>query len=255
MKKEKQERRRRFRLWLIAAVCVASAALWGVTRHGYFIRHLNPAEWPLLARGVYRSDPQRGIVRQGPANVPAVALTFDDGPGGTTEDLLRILKDHNAKATFFLVGMNVKQRPELARRIVAEGHQVASHSRSHPDMTTLRDDQIPKELAAASYILARDAGVRVRAFRPPGGQYDERVLRAAKEQGLLTVLWSNNTGDYTVKDPAWITRRTLSNVQNGDIILLHENQQHTVQALPAILEGLESKGYRAVTVDELLAPR
>ncbi|NMC81350.1 MAG: hypothetical protein GYA63_00650 [Armatimonadetes bacterium] len=95
----------------------------------------------------------------------------------------------------------------------------------------------------------------MRAFRPPGGQYDERVLRAAKEQGLLTVLWSNNTGDYTVKDPAWITRRTLSNVQNGDIILLHENQPHTVQALPAILEGLEKKGYKAVTVDELLAPR
>jgi len=101
-------------------------------------------------------------------------------------------------------------------------------------------------------VIARAADVRVRLFRPPGGQYDDRVLAEAMRQGMTTVLWSNNTGDWQAREPDWLVNRVLSDVQDGDIVLMHETRPETLQALPAIVQGLQARGYRLVTVPQLM---
>lgn len=239
-----------------AAVCaalLAVAVMAGQYRAGRYVHHLKPSEWWLLLRGTYRYDPERWLLRQGAPGHGMVALTFDDGPQPQAPAILDVLAAHNAHATFFLVGTNVKKRPAAARRMAAEGHALASHSRSHARLTDLRPEQIRNEIRNNNIVIRRATGVEARLFRPPGGQYDDRVLAEAARQGMTTVLWSNNTGDWRRRDPEWLVRRVLSDVQDGDIVLLHETLPETLEALPAILEGLRARGLRAVTVPELMA--
>lgn len=232
---------------------VGGGAAWRMYAEGYYFRNLKPTDWVLHWRGVYRYDPAHHTVRQGSAKVPMVALTFDDGPHPTTPALLDALKAGGAHGTFFLVGSNVVKAPDLARRIAAEGNEVANHTRTHLRLPPLRDDQIRHELNDDTIVIARATGKRVRLFRPPGGQFDGRVTAEAAREGMTTVLWSNNTGDWRAKPPRWVVNRVLSNVQPGDIVLLHEDHAETVAAIPAILAGLRERGLRAVTVSELLA--
>jgi peptidoglycan/xylan/chitin deacetylase (PgdA/CDA1 family) len=240
-------------LALVALVAVVGAmTFWRMRAEGHFFRYIKPNEWVMRWRGVYRYDAAHHILRQGAPNVPMVALTFDDGPHDTSPELMDILKAHGAHATFFLVGSNVVKRPEIAKRMAAEGHDLANHTRTHLNLTRLRPDQIRNEIDNDTIVIARATGVRVRLFRPPGGQYDDRVTAEAAREGLMTVLWSNNTGDWQAKDPKWIVNRVLSEVQPGDVILLHEDQRETLDAMPAILNGHARRGLRAVTVTELL---
>lgn len=236
----------------VLAAVVGGLTFWRERAEGRYFRYLKPNEWVMRWRGVYRYDAEHHIVRQGGPNVPMVALTFDDGPHDTSPELLDILKQYNVKATFFLVGSNVVKRPELAKRMAAEGHDLANHTRTHINLTRLRPDQIRNEINNDNIVIARATGVRARLFRPPGGQYDNRVTAEAAREGLMTILWSNNTGDWQAKDPRWIANRVLSDVQPGDIILLHEDQRQTLGAMPDILRGLARHGLKAVTVTELL---
>lgn len=236
----------------VLVAVVAGLTFWRERSEGHYFRYIKPNEWVMRWRGVYRFDAKRHIVRQGAANVPMVALTFDDGPHDTSPELMDILKRYDAKATFFLVGSNVVKRPALARRMAAEGHDLANHTRTHLDLTGLRPDQIRNEINNDNIVIAKATGVRARLFRPPGGQYDDRVTDEAAHEGLMTILWSNNTGDWQAKDPKWIVNRVLSDVQPGDIILLHEDRRETLEAMPQILDGLRQRGLRAVTVTELM---
>lgn len=239
--------------WTGLAVLLIGAFSGNLYRQGYHFRGLKPNEWGLRARGEYRHDPERFVVRQGAPDQPMVALTFDDGPSEHTPALLDALKAREAHATFFLVGANVVRRPELAQRMAAEGHDVANHTRTHLRLPPLREDQIANEIANGATVIRRATGERVRLFRPPGGQYDARVLAEAARQGEMTVLWSTNTGDWRARSPRWIANRVLSNVENGDIVLMHEARPETAAALPAILRALQERGFRLVTVSELMA--
>jgi hypothetical protein len=193
----KRPRRRILRglLWLVAlAAAVCALAVVHMYRQGHFFRYANPSQWMLRWQGRYGFDARKGILRQAATKSRIVALTFDDGPHTSSPLLLDVLKGQGAHATFFLVGANVVKYPEIAKRMLAEGNDVGNHTRTHLRLPALRDDQVRAEIENDTIVIGRATGHRVRLFRPPGGQYDDRVTAEAQRQGMLTVLWSNNTG-------------------------------------------------------------
>lgn len=188
-----------------------------------------------------------------PTADPLVALTFDDGPHpGITERLLDILKAENVKATFFVVGRMAAKHPDLVRRIAREGHTVANHTFYHNNLTTLPPENMDLEWRLCNDTIEGITGRRPRFARPPGGQYDREVLRAAQRSGLKTALWTVNTADYTGKTTQQIIGRIGRNLRCGAVILLHDGPPETVEALPEIIDFIRRKGYRLVSLDEAL---
>ncbi len=185
------------------------------------------------------------------ARVKCIALTFDDGPGKYGPQVLDALAAHGARATFFLIGRNIKPetRPYLAR-IVAEGHEVGNHTWDHADLTKLPAAKVKAEMARTSAAIRAFTGVAPRLLRPPYGYTDQRVTGEAKRQGMAQVLWSIDTDDWRDHDSKVVTKRTVA-APPGSIVLLHETQKTTVDAVPRILDALDRKGYTYVTVSEL----
>ncbi|MGQ4647892.1 polysaccharide deacetylase family protein [Lyngbya aestuarii] len=183
-----------------------------------------------------------------------VALTFDDGPWpNTTSQVLDILKKNDIKATFFLVGKHLKRYPEAARRIAAEGHIIGNHTWSH--MTHDLDElTAAREIENAGKLIYEVTGVKTSLFRPPGGHLGGGIVPYAKKQKYATMMWSADSKDYLVSAPILIDN-VLSRVESGGIVLLHDgggNRRATVEALPQIISALQQRGYKFVTVPELL---
>lgn len=202
-----------------------------------------------------------------PATEKIVALTFDDGPNEPyTGQILDLLQERDAKATFFVVGVNSTRHPETLLRIVDEGHAIGNHTWSHPLLSTLTSTWIVAEIQHGADVIEALSRVRPRLFRPPGGDRGEPALlrRICRQLECLTVMWSvnaNDDDDYGIPEVDPIVERVLRQVEPGAIVLLHDGdglktqpyKGSTVQALPRILDGLISQGYRLVTVPELLA--
>jgi peptidoglycan-N-acetylglucosamine deacetylase len=188
-----------------------------------------------------------------------VAITFDDGPNPTyTPEILDLLKKYQAKATFFVIGAHVKAHSDIVKREAAEGHELANHTYYHPlQVKRLSTEQIKKELTLNQEAVHSAIGKNPTLFRPPGGYYDERIVNAAVEKGYTVVIWSwdLNTQDYRKQNIDKMVNKVVSNIHNGGIILLHDhggNRNHTIKALERILPALKQKGYRFVTVSELI---
>jgi len=201
------------------------------------------------------------VVWEVPGPDKVIAITFDDGPDPEdTPKILDLLGQYGARATFFVVGQKVLQYPELARRQVAEGHELANHTFTHRFLTEgCTTEQIRQEIERTQQTIYAITGRTSRLFRPPGGMFDERVLAAAKGAHLQTVLWSwhQDTRDWARPGVNRIANKVLDNVRGGDIVLLHDyisGPTQTVAALELILPKLKEQGYRFVTVSELLAP-
>ena len=195
------------------------------------------------------------LVRGNPEN-REIALTFDDGPHpGKTERLLRILRNEGVVATFFVVGKKVDEHPELVRREVFEGHEVANHTYNHIRLNSLAPALIAAELHAGSEAIRRAVGSPTRIFRPPGGEYDAEVIEVVKRTGYVMVLWTDDPGDYSDPGVEWIRTRTVNEASNGGIILLHDGVDQTLEALPQILRRLKQQGFRFVTVSEMARER
>jgi len=181
------------------------------------------------------------------------ALTFDDGPKEKyTEELLAVLREKGVKATFFLLGIDVMLRSEDVKKIAADGHVIANHSMTHPNLKKMSFEDICAELNDCSYLLETITGKRPKFMRPPGGQYNTSVLKACEAEKLIPVFWTNNPGDYSEK---WKTADALSQEVikrrgNGDIILLHMGLPLTVEALPVIIDSYHKAGFTFVTMDE-----
>ncbi|WP_052423016.1 polysaccharide deacetylase family protein [Nonomuraea candida] len=186
------------------------------------------------------------------ARVKCLALTFDDGPGAHTPALLKTLAKARAKATFFLVGKRVEERPEIARQIVARGHAIGNHTYSHAELTARLDGDILDELKVTQEVIEKATGRRPDMFRPPYGRTDERVLRAAGEAGLSEILWTHTTLDWSLKDTAKIKATVLKQARRDGVILMHDVVPQTVRAMPGILKELRKRGYHLVTVPVLL---
>lgn len=189
--------------------------------------------------------------RQGPGDRKVVALTFDDGPGASTGEILDVLKDKRVEGTFFLLGQAAEMNPEMAREIVLSGSEVANHSMAHDALPTSAD------LAATNDTIEEATGLRPCSFRPPYGTVDEPLVQRAAGEDMNTVLWDVDTEDWT----DWTTvesviEGTKVNARAGSIILLHDGgdarREKTIAALPGMIDQLRSDGYAFVTVSELL---
>lgn len=195
-----------------------------------------------------------GPVRCGAGTQPLVALTFDDGPGVLTQQTLDLLRERGMTATFFLVGKllgesRFERLPMLDARLGALG----DHTWDHVSMLGRSQTELAEQIAHTRRAIARQAGVRVALFRPPLGQHDARVDAYVRSLGMLTVLWSVESGDSQGASADRIFRTVRDSLSPGDIVLLHENRGTTQRALPRILDLIEARGYTTVTVPELLA--
>lgn len=181
-----------------------------------------------------------------------VALTFDDGPSGAlTEQLLDGLRQRNARATFFLCGYRIEQFPELMSRYLAEGHELGVHSTVHTDLTKLDAAQLHQDMGGTTTQIQQAVGVRPVLMRPPGGAYDEAVLREAREEGLSVVLWSVDPRDWATHDASAVLKTMARKTGNGDIILMHDLSNSSVTAALKLVDQLQQEGYCFVTVSEL----
>ncbi len=181
---------------------------------------------------------------------PVVALTFDDGPSKYwTEGLLDGLKERDVKATFFLIGANVEGNEELVERMVAEGHLIGNHTYSHVQLTTVSDEEACAEIEEANEVLSAAMGEGIHYIRPPFGSWQEDLDSLVDMQ---VVLWSVDPQDWKVQHTDTIVRKVLGQVEDGDIILLHDVYRESVEAALRIIDELQARGYEFVRVDELL---
>jgi len=218
-----------------------------------FVGAYTLAAWP-------QSQLYGRVVSHGPGDARLVALTFDDGPNDpATSRLLDVLAPKDVKATCFVGGENVEVYPDTARRIVAEGHALGNHSYRHRKRDALLDPGYG-ELERAQRAIAAVVGFRPALYRAPNGFHTPWQLRAVRRAGLVTVHWNVQTKDWERPDPDTIVRRVLEHVRPGAIVLLHDgddtrhgsDRAPTVEALPQIIDALRARGYRFVTVPELL---
>ncbi|WP_051569301.1 polysaccharide deacetylase family protein [Alkaliphilus transvaalensis] len=206
----------------------------------------------------YRYD-DSVVVRSGSEREKLIALTFDDGPHPRfTPEILDILYEYNAKATFFVLGKHVKLYPEVLQRLIDEGHEVGNHTFTHIDVTKSSYGKISKELDDTDNIIYSVIGVKPNIFRPPFGFLNNNTLHIVKERGHRIVLWTANQDprDWNSPTADSIANHIIRNVGNGNIILLHdyvpEKNSQTVEALKIIIPELIKEGYRFVTISELL---
>jgi peptidoglycan/xylan/chitin deacetylase (PgdA/CDA1 family) len=181
-----------------------------------------------------------------------VAFTFDDGPGPRTRDILRTLRRYDARATFFLVGSQVLKRKRLVNSEVLFG-AVGDHTWTHPALTRLPKKGAWSEIERTRELLAKSRG-RVDLFRPPYGARSPLTDALVRRAGMLTVMWSLDSAD-SAGEMGWryVARMVLQNVRPGSIVLMHENQPEDVKALKRILAQLQARGFKFLTVPELLA--
>jgi peptidoglycan/xylan/chitin deacetylase (PgdA/CDA1 family) len=185
------------------------------------------------------------------AETKCVALTFDDGPGPETPRLLDTLHEEKARATFFTIGINVAARPDLVRRMSAEGHLVANHTWAHRDLSQLPTSKIADSLGRTQDAITATIGERPTLLRAPYGAVSEDVTDVAGEMGLAIVGWDVDAGDGRVDDAKTITGRVTGQVRAGSIVLMHNVNKTIVDAVPDIVKRLRGKGYTLVTVPEL----
>ena len=182
------------------------------------------------------------------------ALTFDDGPSGRfTQALLDGLSQRQVKATFFLCGYRVKQFPQIAKRILEEGHEVGCHGYSHKPMNSMSRRDMVQEITTTQSLLPE--GAQVRLLRPPGGCCSDSVTQVSKARQMPIVLWSVDPRDWATDDVSSIEKAVLNKVSDGDVILLHDMSESSVNAALDIVDDLLSRGYRFATVSELAAMR
>jgi peptidoglycan/xylan/chitin deacetylase (PgdA/CDA1 family) len=190
------------------------------------------------------------------AKAKCVALTFDDGPGPYTDRLLQILKDNDAKATFFLIGNKVAADPAGAKRIVDAGMEVASHTWEHPNMTTIPADRIYDQLKRANDAIASATGQAPSLWRPAGGLTNDQVNQVAAQLGLAGILWDVIPFDWANDSNTGATRAMLmSQIKPGSVVLFHDTYSSAVDLVYQFIPVLKANGYHLVTVSQLLGPR
>ena len=184
-----------------------------------------------------------------------IALTFDDGPYPIyTPMLLDVLHDLHVPATFFLIGQDARQWPELTQRIEAEGNEIGDHTYTHPNLDQESPAQVQDEVLRGRDVLwsiAHDPSVRF-LMRPPHGRYTMTTLHTLQGIGYHVVLWTDDSGDWRTLTPQQIARDMIRHASAPDIVLLHSGKLATIEALPDVIERFRRAGYRFVTIGEML---
>src|SRR6184192_4656049 len=186
---------------------------------------------------------------------PYIAMTFDDGPSATlTPKLLDLLAAHHIKATFFVLGENVAQNPAIVERAAREGHEIANHSWSHPNLAKMSDDGVRGQLRKTEDAIRSAIGNRPTLLRPPYGSITARQKKWINQEfGYKIVLWDVDPLDWRRPGSNVVCNRIIKMARAGSIILAHDIHPGTIEAMPCVLSQLEAKGFKFVTVSELIA--
>jgi peptidoglycan/xylan/chitin deacetylase (PgdA/CDA1 family) len=223
------------------------------------VRHVAPARPPSLVARENRAidDVARRLpfIVAGGGERREVALTFDDGPGPFTDQVLDVLGRERVPATFFVVGAMVPYfRPQLGREI-GQGYVIGDHTMTHRSLRGRSRDLQLAEIAGDAGLLHNDGATTPRLFRPPYGLFDRHTLDVLRRRNMLAVLWTVDSRDFSRPGVSSIVHNVLANVKPGAIVMLHDaggDRSQTVAALPEIIRRLRRRGYRLVTVPRLL---
>ncbi|HZO91789.1 MAG TPA: polysaccharide deacetylase family protein [Chthonomonadaceae bacterium] len=247
--------KRRHHIQLIKALLLLSLTLGGLSLaasalswHGFTF-----VEW-------WREGHSGLVLWKADTGQKCVALTFDDGPDPRyTPRILAILRRYGARATFFEVGRQVQAYPALARAVAAQGNVIGNHTYSHPYLDRKPGWEVAQEIAQCDSCLEAVLGRHSYLFRPPRGDWNPTIFREVRRRGDHLILWTFAVEHREARTPQAMAARALRLVRPGSILLMHDGadstREKTVQALPLILEGLRARGYRCVTVPELLRIR
>jgi peptidoglycan-N-acetylglucosamine deacetylase len=205
---------------------------------------------PAFNRAPYLGRPVTFV----PNDKREVALTFDDGPSKNTHTILRILREHRAHATFFLVGERAQYNNEAVLAAVVQGQEIADHTWSHRALRRIDATTAATQIDRSQAVLAAESGSTPAFVRPRGGKFDEAGRKALAERGIVMALWSVHANDVLDSPPPEVlVDNVVSAAKPGSIILMHETNHNTVVALPKILAELRAKGLHPVTLSQLLA--
>ena len=205
----------------------------------------------------FKKEPQNLVVQSRsprPAGRKVIALTFDDGPSQYSDAILDILKEKGVKATFFDVGESSAQYPKQEKRMLAEGHQVASHSNTHPYMPKMGRDELRAEITAGFDNLKKASGLETKEMRAPYGAFGVEQWKQCADLLDMNVLWDIDTEDWKMPGAQAIHDAVLNNAHNGAVVLMHDgggDRSQDVEALPGIIDDLKKQGYEFVTIEQL----
>ena len=223
---------------LLAAIAVACTLVGTSGSAAVYTLSTNKRELP-----VYRVDREDD----------KISISFDCAWGTEyTDDILDALDFYNVKCTFFAVRFWVEKYPDVVKKIVARGHEIGTHSATHPHMNKLTEAQIEEELRTSVDSIEKISGQSVALFRPPFGEYNDRVILTARSLGLQSVQWDVDSLDWENLTAEQIASRVIPKTRSGSIILCHNNGLHTAESLPLIFSALQEKGFVFVPIGELL---
>jgi peptidoglycan/xylan/chitin deacetylase (PgdA/CDA1 family) len=198
--------------------------------------------------------PGKCILFEGDVNSNQIALTFDDGPNSDyTERFLQVLRHYKIKANFFVLGENLEKYPDIAKEIVKERHLLGNHTYSHRNSYEISIRRLSEELSRTKELIKKISGRDFNYFRPTYGRFSLVTLGYCMSKRLTTVLWSLDSRDFERKGVKHILDNVISDgIRGGDIVLFHDNNEFTLEALPEVIEHLQRKGFEFVTVEEML---
>jgi len=248
-------------LILLFAVVVLPSMSQGANTGGTGPNGPSPAPSPTSAT-LYRIVGCKSFGNSAYFNGPdhkEVAFGFDDGPWFDTLDFVKMLEANHVQATFFMIGDQVTSSyQQVLKRELLDGDVLGDHTYTHPDLTTLTSSGVYNELNQQMQAVRSLTGYTPCVFRPPYGAYNQSVVSIARSLGLATVLWNVDPSDYLQPGTTVIASRVLSQVQPGSIIISHDGggpRAQTLAAYPTIIQGLKAKGYKIVTIPQLLGFR
>lgn len=183
---------------------------------------------------------------------PYIALTFDDGPTAYTDEILALLQDTPHKATFFLIGKRVEERPETVQKILEQGHSIGNHTYTHsPSLGFKGTQKVEEEILRCDEVLRKLTGKTPRFYRPPFGVTNPSIARAVQKTGHLVMGWSIRSLDTKIKHSNRILARITARLAPGDVVLLHDTNPRTVEVVQALLLELGKRNLRSITLDDL----
>jgi len=245
--RDEDEKKRKYMKLLLAFVCLISFSF-------FYAPGLDSA-FAVFKEGIMaekREIPVYSVDTQGQKKC---ALTFDAAWGATrTLSILDILDQYEVKATFFLTNIWMKEYPDLVKEIARRGHELGLHSDTHPNLTQVSADQLEAEIENNRQMLRDIAGIEGKAFRPPFGAYDNRLIKTLKNKGLIPVQWSVDSLDWKNLSAGEMLIILKRDISPGGIVLFHNDGLHTPEVLPVFIEELKKQGYAFSTISELVYP-
>lgn len=181
-------------------------------------------------------------------NKPMIAITYDDGPSIYTPEILDVLKENNSVATFFVLGCQVHANGDTLNRMIEEGNQVGNHTYNHKKLTTISDEELYKQIQGTDDLVYMATGYTPKVMRPPYGTTSEELNKKIQKP---IIQWSIDTRDWENRNAGMIVENILKDVKDGDIILMHDLYDSTVEASETVIPELIKRGFQLVTIDEL----